>query len=125
MAGIEFDLHDGLKVGETVHKKVTLREPTAGDVIDAMQEAERPVATPQGWQLVTSAVALGLGVMRRQVVSIGEHPGPLQMAELRKLSARDLDLLQAKATELEGAAAAKAARETAERGRGDGQPPAD
>jgi phage FluMu protein gp41 len=97
-------LRDGLTVGATIHTTAELREATAADLIDATAEAERLVATPQGeWVIVPSQTLLGLHVLRRQVLRIGAHAGPLTLAELRKLSAYDLNALQGAALGLEAA----------------------
>jgi phage FluMu protein gp41 len=102
-------LRDGLTVGETTHREAELREATAADLIDATAEAERLVQTPSRdgqsgeWVIVPSQTMLGLHVLRRQVLRIGTHAGQLTLAELRKLSAYDLNALQAAALRLEAA----------------------
>jgi phage FluMu protein gp41 len=97
-------LRDGLTVGETTHREAELREATVADLIDATAEAERLVQTPAGEHvIVPSQTMLGLHVLRRQVLRIGTHAGPLTLAELRKLSAYDLNALQAAALRLEAA----------------------
>jgi phage FluMu protein gp41 len=116
-------LIDGLKIGETVHRQAVLRDPKAGELIDAMDASEKPVTLPKGGiVLVLSETRMGLEVLRRQIVRIGDHKGPLDMAELRALSGADLSLLQAAASELDTASTAAMARELATRGRcqGDG-----
>jgi len=104
MATLTIPLRDGLRVGEETHREAELREGTVADLIDATSEAERLVQTPEGeYQLVPSATLLGLHVLRRQIVRIGGHAGPLTVGELRKLSAADLNALQAAALRLEAA----------------------
>ncbi|SDH88577.1 phage tail assembly protein [Roseospirillum parvum] len=123
MATHTLTLRDGLKVGDTVARDVVLREVTAGDIFAATAAAERPVATPQGWQLLVSDQRLGVELLARQIARIGDRDGPLTVAELATLSGHDLGLLQRAASELDaaGAAALEAtARGIGERGRGQG-----
>ncbi len=97
-------LKKGIQIGEIVHKEAVLREATAGDFIEATEESERLCATPDGgYILVASPTMVGLHTLRRQIVKVGEHPGPLTLAELKLLSAADINLLQEKAAILEGA----------------------
>lgn len=96
-------LKDGFRVGDQVHTVVTLKLPSAGDIIDAGVEAERAVLTEQGYVLLMSPTLTAQHVLRRQIVCIGTHPGPLTLSELKKLSADDLQLLQLKAEGLDGA----------------------
>lgn len=103
MATVQCTLNGGLKVGETVHKEAVIREATAADLIDATEESEKLVATPEGYKLIASPTMVGLHCLCRQVVAIGDHPGPLTLAELRRLSAHDLSLLQELAQTLEAA----------------------
>jgi phage FluMu protein gp41 len=113
MATTTVTLNPGLQIGETYHTLAEIREATGGDLIDATDESEKLVPTPEGYQLVTSPTLVGLNTLRRQIVRIGEYKGPLLMAELKKLTATDLSLLQEKAMTLENASL----REFAERGR--------
>ncbi len=96
-------LIDGFKVGEAIHKEAELRLPTAGDVIEAGLESERAVLTPAGYVLLMSPTLVAQHVLCRQVVRIGTHQGPLTLAELKKLSERDLQLLQQLAAQLDSA----------------------
>lgn len=119
MATVQIDLQKGLTIGEETHTAAEIREATAADLIDATEESEKLVATPDGgYQLLASPTLVGLNCLRRQIVRVGEHPGPLTMGELRKLSAHDLSLLQEKAQALETATL----KGVAERGRGDQAP---
>lgn len=113
MATVNVTLQTGLTIGEAVHVAAEIREATAGDLIDACLESERLVETKDGPQLVQSPTLVGLHTLRRQIVKVGDHPGPLGMPELRKLSSLDLSLLQEKARDLEVAAL----REVTARGR--------
>lgn len=103
MATVQVTLNKGLKVGEAVHTLAVLREVTAGDLIDATDESEKLTLTPDGYQLIASPTLVGLNTLRRQVVSIGEHPGPLTIGEIKLLSGKDLNLLQQQAAILDGA----------------------
>ena len=106
MATIKVTLKKGLKVGDDVHIEAELREITAGDLIEATEESEKVVMTPDGYMLLLSNTMVGLHTLRRQVVRIGEHPGPLTLGELKKLSGPDLDKLQAEAIKLDQASLA-------------------
>jgi len=104
MATTTVTLKDGLKIGEETHLEAEIREPSGGDILDANEDGEKLVATPAGYQLVPSPTMVGAHVLRRQIVRIGTYPGPLTLAELRKLSANDLATLQHRAEALESAA---------------------
>jgi phage FluMu protein gp41 len=125
MAQLKVTLKHGLKVGEDTLAEVTLREVTAGDIIEAQDESEKLVYAADGGKLVPTLVAsptmVGVHVLRRQVARIGDMDGPLSLEQLKRLHPDDLNLLQAKADEMDGATEAEAAsREVAQRGRGDG-----
>lgn len=122
---LKFDLIHGLAVGEKNFKNVELRAPTAGDVIDAQEESEKLVYALIDGQLaptlVTSPSLVGMNVLRRQIVRIGEVGGPIDAAVLKKLPIEDLEIIQEKAGELDAALAARAAaRKVTARGRDDG-----
>ncbi len=124
---LKFDLIHGLVLdpGKSPLKAVELRAPTAGDVIDAQEESEKLVYAMVDGNLaptlVTSPSLVGTHVLRRQVVRLGDIHGPIDLAVLKKLHIEDLELLQAKAAELDSALAARAAsREVTARGRDDG-----
>jgi len=117
---MDVSLEDGIKVGDDTLKDAVLRELTGADLIDGQAEAERLVQTPAGPALVASPAAMGVALLRRQVVRIGNLQGPLEVADLRKLSARDLNTLQEKAEALDAANAKALADEVATRGRDDG-----
>lgn len=106
-------LRDGLTIGETKHTEAEIREVTAGDLIEATEDGQRLVQTPEGEHiLVSSDTLVGLHTLRRQIVRIGSYQGPLSMAELKKLSAWDLSLLHETAKRID-----EAAMEAASRGR--------
>jgi len=108
MATLTITLDDGIKVGDDVLTQATLREPTAGDVIDAQEESEKLVETLDGPRLVSSPTLSGAGMLRRQIVRIGNLEGPLSMSDLRKLSPRDMHALQTAANKLDSALAGEA-----------------
>lgn len=113
MATATVRLDTGLRVGEVVHLDAEIREALAADVIDGCLESERVVPTDDGPQLVQSPTLVGLHTLRRQIVRIGDHPGPLTLSELRTLTTHDLALLQECAMGLEQATL----RQVAARGR--------
>lgn len=119
-AEIEVPLADGLKVGKDLLKDAVVRELTGADLIDAQVEAERLVETKAGPQFVSSPAAMGLALLRRQVVRVGNVQGPLAVSDLKKLSACDLTALQVAAETLDAAAAAAINGAVADRGRADG-----
>lgn len=114
---MEFDLMDGITIGQgteaETHHHVVLRQPTAADVIDAMQAAEKVVPTPEGYQLVSSPALMGIELMRRQVKKLGSLQGPLSVNNLRLLTGEDMAILQSNIEKLDEATA----KEISERGR--------
>ncbi len=105
MTTVKVTLEKGLKVGEVVHLEAEIREATAGDYIEATEESERVCKTPEGnYVLLASPTEVSLNTLRRQIVRIGEYQGPLTRGEMKKLSISDLNLLQEKMQDLEGAA---------------------
>lgn len=109
MAQHTFDLIDGFatKNGEKLHKTVTLRTLTAGDLEDAALESERVIRDADGGAtLATSPVLMSNQILRRQIVKLGEILGPLPAEVLRKLSAADLEILQHEAAILDDASRA-------------------
>jgi len=109
MSEITVPLTHGLTVGKAVFKKAVLREPTAGDVIEAQEESEKLVTTfdeknkPQH-EFIPSPTMVGVHVLRRQIKSIDDCSGPLSLDNIKSLHPEDLSLLQEKANELENAA---------------------
>lgn len=108
MAQLKFELNDGLKVGEETLTSVVMRDFIAGDIISATEESEKVVYVSVAKNkteptLVTSPSLMGINVLRRQIVSIGNLCGPIDLEQLKSLSARDLDLLQEKSEVLETA----------------------
>ncbi|MQX36816.1 phage tail assembly protein [Roseospira navarrensis] len=117
MAEVTFDLLDGLTIGADIHTTVTLKEMSAGDILDAGMAAERPMRLADGsLALMQSSTLLGLEGLRRQVARVGDRPGALTLTEIRSLSGRDLSLLQAHAAELDEAAGRALAEALSRRG---------
>lgn len=108
-----FTLIDGMRIGDELHQKCTVKEPSAGDILDAQQDAERLMATPSGYTLVISDAVLGFHLARRQITAIGELQGPITEKEMRLLSARDLNQIQQELNHLDQAVL----KELEERGR--------
>lgn len=104
MRTVKFDLRDGLTIGEATEKAMVLREATAADLIEATEESEKLVTVGGEPTLVASPTLVGMNTLRRQVVTVGNHKGPLLLSELKKFSSVDLGLTQEKALELEQAA---------------------
>lgn len=113
MATANVTLDKGLVIGDTHHTEAVLREITARDLIEAAEESEKVVLTPDGYDLVASPALVATNTLRRQIVRIGEHKGPLTLEELKRFSATDLSLLQEEAKKLD----AMAMKEIAKRGR--------
>lgn len=101
---MKFELKDGLKVGMgsdiVVHKEVELKKVTTFMIIDAKVAAERPVLTPEGYELLVSENMLNIEILRRQIKHIGDIQGPISDKELRSLSDDDLGIIFDKAEEL-------------------------
>lgn len=107
MATITAHLVGGLQIGETNHTEAELKELSAKDLIESQQSAEKVVLVPQADgsaipELVSSPVTAGLEALARQIVRIGDHQGPMEIADLKKLkSAEDIGILQQAAQQLE------------------------
>lgn len=128
MAHVDFELPNGITQGDTTHCKCVLGEPTAGDVLAANEESEKVVLVPVGVdekanaitepQLVVSPSLVSVHLLRRQIKSIGEIKGPIEIEIFNKLSAKDLAEIQTQATDLDQAAI-NASRAVAQSGRPD------
>ncbi|HAZ0396648.1 TPA: hypothetical protein JMQ48_000148 [Shigella sonnei] len=116
------DLLDGLPFGESREYRVTFRELTAKDSIDAESEAERLMETRNGPVLVASPALRGIALLRRQISAVGQIEGPLSPRQIGQLSERDLSRLMAAVSLLDSAMAGKL---VAERGRPDAVPGSD
>ena len=111
MTAVSFDLIHGLKVGDIVHKAVTLKDLTAADLMEAYEAAEKVHMTPGGAELLPSPMKLSLEILRRQIAGLGGISMPLSESEFNRLNAEDIVLLQGKAKSFD------AVREVAARGR--------
>ncbi|ECH5074914.1 hypothetical protein FPX35_02250 [Salmonella enterica] len=87
------DLLDGLPFGEGRVYRVTFRELSAKDSIDAEMDAERVMDTRNGPILIASPSLRGVQLLRRQIAAVGEIEGPLSMLQIGQLSERDLSRL--------------------------------
>ncbi|EFO0869924.1 hypothetical protein DYP76_24980 [Escherichia coli] len=117
------DLLDGLPFGESREYRVTFRELTAKDSIDAETEAERLMETRNGGPVLIASPALrGIALLRRQIAAVGQIEGPLSPRQIGQLSERDLSRLMAAVSLLDSAMAGKL---VAERGRPDAVPGSD
>ncbi|EJG3808650.1 phage tail assembly protein [Shigella sonnei] len=116
------DLLDGLPFGGSREYRVTFRELTAKDSIDAETEAERLMETRNGPVLVASPALRGIALLRRQIAAVGQIEGPLSPRQIGQLSERDLSRLMAAVGLLDSAMAGKL---VAERGRSDAVPGSD
>lgn len=125
-------LADVLPLGKVTYTRAILRQLTAGDILEAQEEAERLVYAKDGTlSLVMSPARMGREALRRQVSSLeGESgetfDGPLAVEELGRLSGRDLAALQAGVELLDSVAARNAealqARGRSAAGRGNDAP---
>lgn len=104
MVEINFELPNGLKVDNEIHNKGKLKELTIGDVLEAETEAEelRYVGNDEV-RLVRSPAKLGLGLLRRQIASLGSLPMPLSDEAFQTMTRQDLAALQKAADELDAA----------------------
>lgn len=111
-------LKHGLKPAKERHTECVLREPSAGDIFDAQDAAERLVMTPNGPALVLSEVRLGNEMSRRQIVRIGGIEGnPLQESHFRDLHPEDLKAIEVALDDMDSIAGKEL---SAERGRDKG-----
>lgn len=107
MAKMTVPLTHGLVTGkgtgdEQTHMVVELRELETKDVIDAQLASERVVIGDNGKAVAyCSEVLMGLEMLRRQIASIGEIPGPLSLKQLYQLHPADLKLLSDQADKMD------------------------
>ncbi len=95
MASQTITLKNGLKVGDKIHKEVTLRELTFGDIIDATEKAEKAYITATGSvEVIASPSQVGIELMCKQIEKFGTLTMPMTQDELRKLTASDAELIQ-------------------------------
>ena len=107
-----FTLLDGLQVGDgPVHKEVVLRDLRAGDVIEATEDAEP--ADDGRISIAASPTRVGMLILIKRIEKLGDLQMPLTEAEFKKLTLRDMNLINKMADEQEAQTALAA------RGRGD------
>ncbi|HCI6319550.1 TPA: phage tail assembly protein [Klebsiella quasipneumoniae subsp. similipneumoniae] len=120
MAEMKITLKHGYVAGkgtddEIRYTEVTFRELTSKDVIDAQLEAERVVIGENGKAVAyCSEVLMGLALLRKQILWVGEIPGPLSLKQLYSFHPEDLELLSSSASKMDDLVT-----ETAGRGRPD------
>lgn len=103
MSAIEVPLQDGIKIGETIHKRVRLRELTIGEQLQVNADSERVVATPSGYALVASPSLLTFLTLLRQIVLVNDPGVFVSEEQLKKCSSRDFDALIVASGKLESA----------------------
>ncbi len=103
MSAIEVSLQDGIKIGETIHKKVCLRELTIGEQLQVNADSERVVATPSGYALVPSPSLLTFLTLLRQMMLVNDPGVFVSEEQLKKCSSRDFDALIVASGKLESA----------------------
>ena len=109
-----FTLLDGLQVGDgPVHKEVVLRDLRAGDVIEATEDAERAYTDDGRISIAASPTRVGMLILIKRIEKLGDLQMPLTEAEFKKLTLRDMNLINKMADEQEAQTALAA------RGRGD------
>lgn len=100
---------------EARHTEVTLRELDSRDVVESQLAAERVVIGDNGKAVAyCSEVMMGLELLRRQILKVGEIPGPLSIKQLYSFHPEDLEVLSSKASSLDDMLV-----ETTNRGRSD------
>jgi len=83
-------LKRGLTIGEVTHTDFVLREPTAGDLFDAEQDAK--LDTP---------LAFNGALLAKTLVSVGSFTGPFTFAMIKRLHPADFSVLREKLGEVE------------------------
>ncbi|MCR9657266.1 phage tail assembly protein [Vibrio parahaemolyticus] len=121
MSKTKFKLDHGLKTSEKTHFEVELRELTAGDIIEAEEDAEKLVnagtATAPNYVLVRSDIKASMAILCRQIARIGDIQGPMEQRDLKKLHPEDLFMIQQHADAMDKAAAQSTGVVVAERGK--------
>lgn len=106
---LSITLTDGVKIGDHVYKRLTLRPLTAGDTIDAAEAAEKVSLTLQGEPVVMTSPTRATAERIRRNVKLLEREdgeplnGPLSMAALRTLSDRDYHALGMRSDQIDEA----------------------
>ncbi len=124
MARLEVKLKHGLTVGNDCLTEAVLREPTAGDILTAQEQAEKLQYVLDDGKLIptllSSPALMGAHLLCCQIVRIGDLSGPLALKDFKRLHPEDLALLQQTAEQLDGAIATEAASQAVtQRGRDD------
>ncbi len=104
MGAIKGTFNRGLMLGDKPQLNYKLRNPTAGDIIDAHEASEKAVLTKDGYQMISSPALMGAELLCRQMLYIGDIKGPLELFQLKMLSAKDLNKLNISAEQLDQAA---------------------
>ncbi|HBQ6087519.1 TPA: phage tail assembly protein [Klebsiella pneumoniae subsp. pneumoniae] len=87
---------------EMRHKEVTFRELTSEDVINSQLAAERVVIGENGKAVAyCSEVLMGVELLRRQILKVGEIPGPLSLKQIYNFHPEDLEILSSKASSMD------------------------
>lgn len=125
MAIQKVTLKDGIKAGEKVYLNVSIRNLTAGDVMDANLDAERLEMVPQmdasgqvtgyGPEYVKSPTLVAMHSLRRQLSIDGFLAAPLELETLRLFTPDDINTLSRMANAMDAADL-----EAIKRGRSDG-----
>jgi len=103
--GLRLTLKNGDDERMEIYKTFEMREPTAGDVIDASEESEKLVTVKDGFEFVSSPALMGFHMLRRQIKKIGDISGPISVKNMRKLHPEDLEILQVAAENIDSATA--------------------
>lgn len=112
MARIKGELKHGLTVGKERYTAFELQDHlTAGQIIEAKEQAEKVVAFNDGTRIVPAVVEspakLGALMLCQQIVCIGPLAGPLDYDMFSKLHQEDLDILNLYADLADGAVSAR------------------
>ena len=121
MSEVKVPLIHGYKLGDDFLKEAFIRPYTTEDLMDAEEESEKMITTPNAdggveHKLVLSPALYGRNIFRRQITRFNEVGGPFEISELKKnLHCDDYALLQQKTDELDQASAAKEASKAVSR----------
>lgn len=119
MAQKTFPLIDGVEKFGTKHSTVTIREATAGDIINASTESERVFMTAEGPVLLVSPSQMAANMTRRRIVSIGAIKD-IDAELLSELSATDLNEINIQIDLMDKAVSKEVAKQLVLSGRGQG-----
>jgi len=128
MAGATVELLHGFVVrvkrgDDVIEDKVmvaTLGEAKAAHMIEAQEESEKLVFDENGNPFfVASPTLVSVHVLRRQIETMGDMPGPLSLAQMKTLHPVDLELLQDASKAMEETALRRLLEGQTQRGRTD------